>query len=183
LAGDSPYLFTTGIQNKIDRLLSESENVGDVRGLSVIDPAASVNYYRARWTQYVKQEGKFVARREQLYGSDLWCYLEASAGTIIKLVDFPLSVGKFRGCDEAWHMQACLDFLNGSPQKYRLRSGLSGSVIIDFFSPIPAWARRRWDIVGSPSIPHNCLFSYTFRAKELEEEIKFIRDILWMREL
>jgi hypothetical protein len=50
------------------------------------------------------------------------------------------------------------------------------------FSPVPMWARRRWDAVGEPVTLSGCVFAYRFGAAELEEEARFARDVLWLAE-
>ena len=42
------------------------------------------------------------------------------------------------------------------------------------------WARRRWDAVGEPVLPLRSLFSYKFGDDEIEEELKFMAEGLWL---
>ena len=63
-----------------DRLLDAAPPSHDVPGLSLLDSARSVRYYRGRWADPHAQSGRFVARRSQAYGADLWCYLEMRNG-------------------------------------------------------------------------------------------------------
>src|SRR5437764_983213 len=48
----------------------------EVPGLSILDPDQPVRYYRGRWTEPKNQSGRYVGRRKQAYGADLWCYVE-----------------------------------------------------------------------------------------------------------
>src|SRR5207245_9270539 len=57
---------------------------------------------------------------------------------------------------------------------------LPGTRIVDCFSPVPMWARRRWDAVGEPVASSGCLFSYKFTEREISEELAFARDRLWL---
>ncbi len=168
--------------SRLGRILDAAPPSGEVPGLTLLDPKTSVRYYRGRWVAPTSQTGRFVARRKQLYGADLWCYVEMEDGMPKKFADLPLSGSRWRGCDEAWQLQAAIDVERGAPQKFRLRSGSPGTTVIDFFSPVPAWAQRRWDAVGDPVLPSGCLLSYRFSEQEVAEEMGFIRDRLWMAE-
>jgi hypothetical protein len=53
---------------------------------------------------------------------------------------------------------------------------------MEFFSPVPMWARRRWDAVGEPTPASGCLFACTIPDAELAEERKFAREMLWLEE-
>jgi hypothetical protein len=39
----------------------------------------------------------------------------------------------------------------GEPQWFRVRPGPGDTRVVEFFSPVPMWARRRWDAVGETS--------------------------------
>ena len=54
---------------------------------------------------------------------------------------------------------------------------------MQFFSPVPAWAQRRWDAVGEPTTNQGCLFAYRLAGSELAEELRFARGTLWLEEL
>ena len=123
-----------------------------------------------------------VGRRAQAYGADLWCYVEVDRGIPVRFVDLPLANSVWRGCDEAWRLQAAIDCERGTPQVFRRRSGPKGTDVIDLFSPMPMWARRRWDAVGEPIESSGCLFSYKFRNGEVLEEVDFLKDKLWIAE-
>jgi len=168
--------------SRLGRILDAAPPSGDVPGLTLLDPKTSVRYYWGRWVAPTSQTGRFVARRKQLYGADLWCYVEMEDGMPKKFADLPLSGSRWRGCDEAWQLQAAIDVERGAPQKFRLRSGSPGTTVIDFFSPVPAWAQRRWDAVGDPVSRSGCFLSYRFSEQEVAEEMGFIRDRLWMAE-
>jgi hypothetical protein len=83
---------------------------------------------------------------------------------------------------EAWRLQAAIDHEHGTPQMFRLRSGPRGTRVIDLFSPVPMWAKRRWDAVGEPVESSGCLFSYKFGVDEVLEEVDFLKDKLWLVE-
>ena len=166
-----------------DRLLDAAQPSGDVPGLSLLDAKRPVRYYPGRWTSVGSHSGRFVARRSQAYGGDLWCYIEMSDGQPEKLVDLPLADSRWRGCDEAWRLQMAIDAIRGSSQLFRIDSNPAKSYVMKFYSPIPMWARRRLDSVGHPiSIP-GCLFAYWLAEAELAEEVCFVSDVLWLTEL
>ena len=169
--------------SRLDRLLDAASRSGDVPGLSILDSAQSVRYYRGRWREVRSDSGRFVARRRQAYGSDLWCYIELQNGEPERLLDFPLTGGRWRGCDEAWRLQMAIDSQRGSPQRLSLIPDKTGNSVVQFFSPVPAWAQRRWDAVGEPVQSPGCLFAYRFADNELVEELRYAKDALWLDEL
>ncbi len=170
--------------SRIDGCLDKEPPSRDVPGLSLIDPERPNRYYRGRWVQAHVQSGRFVARRKQAYGADLWCYAQLRDGRSKRLIDFPLGESRWRGCDEAWHLQMALDARRGEAQKFHVMMGSEGTKLVQFFSPLPAWARRRLDASGilSPS-PAGCLFEYQLPAGALSGELEFICQRLWLEEL
>ena len=168
---------------RFHELLEGEPPSGEIPGLLLLDPQRSVRYYRGRWVETTTQTGRFVARRTQAYGADLWCYVEVKKGNPVKLVDLPTRTSIWRGCDVAWHLQAAIDYDRDAPQLFRLRPGPRGTRVIDFFSPVPMWARRRWDTIGEPVVSQGSLFSYKFSHAEVEGELSFLREDLWLAEL
>ena len=146
-------------------------------------PRRSVRYYRGRWAEPRAQSGRFVARRSQAYGADLWCYLEMRSGNPERLIDLPAGGSRWRGCDEAWYLQMAIDAQRGEPQRFRIRAGPEDALVLEFFSPVPMWARRRWDAVGEPVSASGCLFAYRLAEAELAEEMRFVREALWLDEM
>jgi hypothetical protein len=154
----------------------------DIPGLLLLDPTKSVLFYRGRWTEPKSQTGRFVARRQQAYGADLWCYVQLKHGQPERMIDFPQRGSRWRGCDEAWYLQMAIDAQRGSPQRFRVTP--SGDAhILELFSPVPAWARRRWDAIGEPVPKTGSLFAYRIAKAEIEEERRFAREALWLEEL
>ena len=169
--------------SRIDHLLDTVQPSRDVPGLTLLDPERPVRYYRGRWTNARAQSGRFVARRSQAYGADLWCYVQLRDGNPERLIDLPLAGGRWRGCDEAWHLQMAIDALRGNPQRFRITPGPADTRVVQFFSPVPMWARRRWAAVGEPVSGTGCLFAYRLAETELAEELDFARKELWLDEL
>jgi hypothetical protein len=158
-----------------DAQLSVAAPSGQIEGLRIVDPEASVRYYRGRWRPPAPRDnGRFVARRPQAFGADLWCYVELADGSTTRLIDLPLSPDLFRGCDEAWRLQAAIDAARGSPQVLRLRKAQRTSMgdIVDLFAPIPRWLQRRWDALATPTRSKGALFSYSFAHEETDEEVE-----------
>jgi hypothetical protein len=167
----------------VDRALDAAPPSLEVPGLDVLDPVQPVRYYRGRWTQPKKHSGRFVGRRSQAYGADLWCYVQLKEGNPLCMIDLPHSNYRWRGCDAAWRLQIAIDAVRGAPQLFRVRSGPHDDAVIELFSPVPAWVRRRWDAIGEPVPRSGCLFAYVVPRQEIDEERRFARDVLWMQEL
>lgn len=156
---------------------------GDIEGAQILDPHSSVRFYRGRWRPLRSTDrGMFVARRPQAYGSDLWCVALVEDGQITRLVDLPVNGSLIRGADEAWRLQAAIDAALGHPQLVRVRSGTdSTNSILDLFSPLPAWAQRRLELLARPLLRgKGALFSYALPTGEVDEEVAFLVDSLWM---
>ena len=169
--------------SRLDRLLDAAQPSRDVPGLTLLDPERPVGYYRGRWTEVRSQSSRFVARRSQAYGADLWCYIEMRDGNPERLIDFPLAGSRWRGCDEAWRLQMAIDEQRGDAQRFRVQSGPEGTRVLQFFSPVPMWAQRRWDAVGEPVSSSGCLFAYRLAEAELAEEMRYLCETLWLKEL
>ena len=167
----------------LNRLLDAAQPSGEVAGLLVLDSDRPVRYYVGRWTSPSKLSGRFVARREQAYGGDLWCYIELNDGRPERLVDLPLLDSRWRGCDEAWRLQMAIDANLGHAQVYGIKPGPNNSSVMEFFSPLPMWARRRLDSIGDPVLSPGCLFAYRLAETELTEETRFVEEVLWLEEL
>ena len=169
--------------SRVDRLLDTSGRSGDVPGLSLLDPARPVRFYPGRWVSVTSQSGRFMARRSQAYGADLWCYIELSNGNPKRLLDLPIDQNQWRGCDEAWRLQMAIDAHRETPQGFRVIQGPKGTRVVQFFSPVPMWAQRRWDAVAEPVPAFGCLFAYRMLESEVAEELRFAREELWLDQL
>jgi hypothetical protein len=167
----------------LDRMLDAAVPSRDIPGLVLLDPERPVRYYRGRWVEPRSQTGRFVGRRTQAYGADLWCYVQLRDGHPERLIDLPLAGSRWRGCDEAWRLQLAIDAQRKGPQRFRIRLSPRGMVVFELFSPVPMWARRRWDAVGEPVSSSGCLFAYRLTAAEADEEVRFAREALWLEEL
>ena len=162
------------------RKLGRQPASGTVEGLRVLDPASPPAFYRGRWRPAsASDNGVFVARRSQRYGSDLWCLVALTDGEHRKLLDLPLP-GATRGCDEAWQLQAAIDAANGSPQELLIRRTGRGRVQLGLPSPPPKWLQRRWDLLGEPVPVRSALLGYEFAVRDARDEAEFVRDHLWM---
>lgn len=162
-----------------DSKLAAQPNSGEATDLLVLDGSRSTRSYKARWAHAGTQSGNFVVRRPQAFGSDLWGYAQLSGGALIKLLDLPLHGDRWRGCDAAWRVQMAIDATAGSSQEYRLRA-VEGGAILDLFSPIPKWARRRLAVIGSEVPPAGCLMSFVIPEAEVATEEEFLRDLLFL---
>jgi len=166
----------------IDHALDGVVPSRDIPGLLLLDPTKPVRFYRGRWTEPKAQTGRFVARRHQAYGADLWCYVQLTNGQPERMIDLPQRGSHWRGCDEAWHLEMAIDAQRGSPQRFRITSS-GDAVVLELFSPAPAWARRRWDAIGEPVPSVGSLFAYRIPEAEIDEERGFAREALWLEEM
>lgn len=164
---------------RLGTLLERAAAANHIAGLTVINPTTSNRYYRGRWAGPDGLSGRFVGRRPQAFGADLWCYVELAAGIVQRFVDLPIDKGS-RGCDDAWRVQMAVDSGRGAPQLFRSRKGSAGVHVLDFFGPLPAWAQRRLDVIANPSPSGKGLFSYVIRDAELKEEVRFLETDLWL---
>lgn len=169
--------------SKFDRSLDRIATCGDITGVTIVTPSKDVRYYRGRWSSPKNISGRFIGRRPQAYGNDIWCYLEIADGRVNKFVDLPLdsSTGS-RGCDEAWRIQAAIDAQCGQPQQYRLRKMPDETFAVDLFSPIPCWIERRWNWIGQRIENKGSLLSFQFEEADIEQELDFVRRKLWLTE-
>jgi hypothetical protein len=177
-AAESAQDYAAALSQRLD----QASPSGEVPGLRLLDPSTPIDYYPGRWQDPGKRTGCFVARRSQAYGADLWCYVYVEEGWPRRFVDLPLPGSKWRGCDDAWRLQAAIDAARGQPQRFRVRNAFKGGKVMDLFSPVPMWLRRRWDAVGEPVLSTGCLFSYRFPDVELDEEIAFAKQMMWLAE-
>jgi hypothetical protein len=168
--------------------ISSAGPAGVVEGLTVIDPAAKVTYYRGRWRPLMRADsGLFVARRPQAYGADLWCAVLVADGTPVRLFDLPAEDPAAPAHDEAWRLQAALDAARGVPQVFRVGgmagAGASAGRTVEFFSPLPRWAERYLQLTGM-AVPRTggALFSYRVAGAAIPDLAGFLKDMLWMRE-
>jgi hypothetical protein len=166
-----------------NRVLDAAQPSREISGLQILDPERPVRYYPGRWVEPRSRTGRYVARRAQAYGANLWCYVQLRNGNPERMIDLPNSGYRWRGCDAAWRLQMAIDAERGRPQRFRVRNGPRDGALLELFSPVPAWARRRWDAVGEPVPSSGCLFAYHFARDEFEEERRFARESLWLEEL
>ena len=166
----------------IKNRLAEAPVGGHISGLTLIDPDQPVNFYKQRWEPSKDQTGVFVARRPKAYGADVWCVVDLENGYSKHLIDLPVRDIEMRGCDNAWRIQASIDATRGTPQIFSQHQTSEELCNLEFFSPVPMWAERRWSAVGKKFYPPGCLFSYQFPQNEVQEEIEFIMEHLWLRE-
>lgn len=150
--------------------------VGDVE---ILDSARDPRFYAGRWRAPDSNDGMFVARRPQLYGSRLWSLVEMQGGRAHRLIDLYADDDRQRPCDFAWRIQAALDFLNGTPQRIRVRRSLPISWV-DIFSPLPAFAERRLALVGKKIAGSKCLYCYEIPTEHLIDEIAALGEMMWM---
>jgi hypothetical protein len=166
---------------KYDAALSNAGPPGTPEDVSIIDLSFPVDYYKGRWTKLKKQTGRFIGRRSQTFGAQLWCYLEAQDGVVTRLLDFPLYEDHWRACDEAWHLLQACDANAGHPQRFRIRQGHNKEqMVIDLYSPVPEWATRRWEAIGLRTVPSASLMSFIIPTAQVDAECSFAKQRMWL---
>jgi len=162
-------------------MLRGTDGFAEPVGMIILDPSESVRYYKGRWKPPGSATGSFVARREQRYGAPLWCFVNLSAGHISSLIDLPLENRGWRGCDEAWRLQAAIDALNDTPQIAVVSECKDDhSVRLRFFSPLPRWIKRQLDVVATPIEERSSLFAYLIAPSDVAFVREFMVQSLWM---
>lgn len=178
---NSPQEYLKLIQNKLELLPIRSEKLN---GITILDDKTGSNYYKGRWSELnPKHMGCYVGRRKVQYGSDLWCYLDVKDNLVLRFLDLPVLELHWRPFDEAWRIQMAIDFLNNTPQKYRIREESNENIIIDFFSPVPAWTVRQLEVNGKKYGPDKCLFSYSIKLENFQNVEAFLIHNLWMQKI
>ncbi len=167
---------------KIDREIEKMPKDPITEDVEIIDIESKVDFYKSRWKKLKPSiSGKFIARRKRKYGNFIWSYIKVKDGGM-KRKDLPFSFQYQRGCDEAWRIQMALDYLNEHPQVFSIENISQDKIIIDFFSPIPRWASRKWDVLGNPVPGRKALFSYCFAGNNAIQEVEYCKKMLWMTE-
>lgn len=173
-------------RERFDRRLGDADPVAAVPDLQILDPDRPVPFYKGRWTEpKARHTGRYVGRRSQLYGSDLWSYVELNGGRPVRLVDFPF--GEEEGplgraaADQALRLQAAIDHDAGHPQALRVRPGTGGTVRFDLFAPPPGWLRRRWSVLGEQvERGRSALLTFALPQSEAQEEQRLARERMWL---
>lgn len=164
--------------------LDVAGEAGELDGIQLLDPTASVRYYTGRWrTPSPGDTGDFISRRPQAYGADLWCLIRFEDGAPKRLIELPVNDPVVPGRDEAWRYQAAVDAARSVPQRYRRRaSGSPGAdLIFDFFSPLPGFAERYLQLAGlALGKTPGSLFSFRVPLGASDDAATFLADMLWM---
>lgn len=165
--------------------LDVAGRAGGGEGLTVLDSANPVGYYRGRWRSLRPEDGgDYVARRPQEYGADIWCYVRVAGGVPVRLADFPVDDPTSPGRDGAWRLQAAIDATRDQAHSFRIdvdESHPTGRVV-DLLTPLPTWAQRYLELVGR-SIPRRAgaLISYSVPTAAVPDLSTFLAAMLWMR--
>lgn len=170
----------SALVNHFEERLARSEVYGEAEGLLVLDSHLDPRYYSGRWVPPKKRTGRFVARRDQRYGSQLWSFVELEEGSPRLLIDISPEDG-FTGADRAWHLQMAIDHLRGVPQRFTATPG-DGDVLLQFYSPVPNWAQHRWELLGKRIPMKGCLFAYKIPLNEYQQEHELLVNQLWLKE-
>ena len=79
-------------------------------------------------------------------------------------------------------MQFALDALDGHSQELRIGRTFGDRRAVSVRMPLPAWAARRLLLAGDLAATSEAgyLFSYAIWLDELDEEVGFLKDRLWV---
>jgi hypothetical protein len=170
---------------RYDQALSQLEiRPTYIEDVSILDSGTDVRRYSGRWAAPKNQNGRFVGRRPQAFGSRLWCYMQVENDNVLRHIDLPHFEHHWMGYDEAWHLQLALDSMSGSPQQFSVKPEVeTGKCIVDVYAPIPSWAVRRWNSLGSPCEARGVWFSFTIQEQSLASEIRFATERLWLKQI
>lgn len=155
---------------------------GGLNEAQVFDPSTRPTYYRGRWRDIRSvTAGLVLLRRPQAYGADRWSAGWVIDGGIETLVDLPIDP-QVRACDEAWRIMAALDRSQNQPLPAKAHAPLRGRVVVDLFSPPPAWLQRQLATLGYPvSRTPGSLLSYSVRAEALEHVRELLTTTMWVQ--
>lgn len=173
-------LSANDLRKSMDTQLEAVRWSGQIDQLRILASTQTKQRYADRWVLPTAQTGRFVCRRPQAYGADLWGYVELENGKPRRLLDFPLSGSPYRGCDEAWRLQLALDKEDGHAQEYRVRTD-HRAPILDIYFPIPIWAQRRLEVLGVRMAPYQSLMSFELPPNGVKGECDFLENALWMK--
>lgn len=165
--------------------LAAALEAGAVAGLEILDPAKPVHYYLGRWRPLDGTDsGDFVGRRPQAYGAAAWCFVRVVDGRPTRLLDLPAEDVGAHARDEAWRLQAAIDAVRGTPQRYRLRRvpGDDAISILELFGPVPSWVARQLDLVATPvERSRGSLLSYRLADAAIPTATRLLTEMLWMQ--
>lgn len=153
-----------------------TDAIADLRILARQSPRQR---YKDLWRPAADASGRFVCRRPQQFGADLWGYVELTNGAPQRLLTFPLKNSHDRGCDTAWRLQLAMDAVNGSPQTYTVTKSEEGWDF-RFFFPVPLWAQRRLAVCSTPLTGRGSLFAYRVAPESGAELDRFLQKEIWL---
>lgn len=175
-----PRLTTApDLVTRVKSRLSSMERLGDQDGIQVFNHLSDRRSYRRCWEQLANQSGQFVIRRPQAYGADRWGYAEMAFGQIVKVLEFPETGDRWRGCDVAWRLMMALLSLEEHPVTYCLEK-VGDSGVFDFFFPIPDWAKRSLRFAGEEVPARACLMSFDIPVAQVVAVQRFLAEMLFL---
>ena len=149
----------------------------------ILDPGSQPTYYRGRWREPRSGDrGRFLARRPQAFGADLWSYAELNGLSVVRLLDLPVTETWRPAWDEAWRLQAAVDARSGTPQQARVAHLPGSRVALDFFSPLPSWLERYLFAIGAPAAKGlGAVYSYEIPQSAVDSAISVLEQSMWLQ--
>ncbi len=168
---------------KFIRQLESMGTAGDLPEISLLEPNRTPRAtYRSRWMKPSNQNGHFIARVPQPYGSPLWYFCRLKDGAVERSLLLPLKDSTERASDVAWRLQLALDAQRGTPATYIISPDASdegATIYFDF--PLPLPARRRLLVLGARRIEDHS-YKFWLPKAELATEKQFLREYYWYEE-
>lgn len=148
--------------------------------LSIYSPNNTYTTYHQGWRPLENQNGYYIARRPQAYGSPIWCFIEACQGRVNRIIDLPVKGGRLRGCDIAWRIQHAIDAHKNQALDYNIEK-LENKLQLNFKIPIPLWAQQRLILLGELVVPsRGYILAFQVPESESATEEKFLQEYLWL---
>jgi len=166
--------FLEPLKAKLTQSSDHSEDIQVLSGRS--------QYYQSRWqaAQHA-EDGIYIARRPQQFGSDKWCLIKNAAGRITNLLDVIPTHNRERHCDRAWHIHHALSASQSQHEVYTLQ--WEGRIVsVSFSFPIPSWCERFILVHGIRAEAENCLMSFVLNEGSWEVVRNLLENGLWMRQ-
>ena len=164
---------------RADNRLASQGKPGPLEDVRIFNTVKGHRSYRTSWEKADRQTGKFIIRRAQGYGADRWGYADVADGRVERLLEFPDFGERWRGCDVAWRLLLAQKAILKENQTYRCTTSPEVGQI-DFFMPLPDWARRSLYFTGSEVAPRSCLLSFDVPLTQLPAVERFLSENLFL---
>lgn len=165
---------------RFDRDLDNRNLEGNLQPQRIL-AGEDVTYYSGRWrAKTITDNGRFIGRITQAYGSPAWAYLDIAAGQVLKSRFFGSPGSRYRACDEAWRLQSAIDSVKNNPQRMHIKKVSATEKAVCVYSPLPSWLERRWVLLADKRKETGSFSTYRFHNDDIDEEIDFAHKMFWL---